>query len=87
MKYEPEYPRFVDKSLKDLYVDDVTSGANTVTEGKEFYDLAKSIMLKVGFDLQKWVTNESCKNVLMRKKTYFLRIIVLQRNASKVCRE
>ena len=51
LKYELEYPKFVEKLLEDLYLDDATSGANTVTEGKEFYDLAKSIMLEAGFDL------------------------------------
>ena len=57
LKYEREYPKFVETFLEDLYVDDATSGANTVTEGKGFYDLAKSIMLEAEFDLWKWVTN------------------------------
>ena len=39
LKYEPAYPKFVEKFLEDLYVDDSTLGASTVTEGKEFYDL------------------------------------------------
>ena len=42
-----------------MYLDDATSGANTVTEGNEYYDLAKSVILEDGFDLQKWVTNNS----------------------------
>ena len=78
LKYEPAYSKFVEKFLEDLYVDDATSGANTVTEGKKFYDLPKSIMLEAGFDLRKWVT-PTCKNILIRRKIYFLRIIVLKR--------
>ena len=56
LNIEPAYPKFVDKFLEDLYVDEATSGANTDTEGKEFSDLAKSVMLEAGFDLRKWVT-------------------------------
>ena len=53
------YPKFVEKFLEDLYVDDTTSGANIVTEGKEYCNLAKSIMLETGFHLRKWVTDNS----------------------------
>ena len=35
LKYEPAYPKFVEKFLEDLYVDDATSGPNIVTEGKK----------------------------------------------------
>ena len=51
LKHERAYPKFVETFLEDLYVDDATSGANTITEGKEFHDLAKSIMLEAEFDL------------------------------------
>ena len=59
-KYKPTYSKFVEKVLEDLYVDSATSGGNaTVAEGKEFYELAKSIMLEARFNLRKWVTNNS----------------------------
>ena len=35
LKYEPAYPKFVEKFLEDLYVDDATSEPNIVTEGKK----------------------------------------------------
>ena len=33
-KHDPAYQKFVEKLLEGIYIDDVTSGANTVTEGK-----------------------------------------------------
>ena len=42
-----------------LLQEDATSEANTDTERKEFYDLAKWIMLEAGFELRKWATNNS----------------------------
>ena len=66
------YSKFVEKLLEDLYLDDATSGANTVTERKEFYDLAKSIMLEAGFDLQKWVTNNSALQKYFNQKENLL---------------
>ena len=38
-------------------MDDSTSGTQSITEGIEFYEKAKRIMLAAGFDLRKWVTN------------------------------
>ncbi len=42
---------------KDLYVDDLVSGSNSLEEAKELYDRSNSIMLEAGFDLRKWETN------------------------------
>ena len=44
--------------LKDLYVDDVTSGRKTIKQGREFYEKPKLILSEAGFDLRKWVTND-----------------------------
>ena len=52
LKYEPAYPKFVEKFLEDLPVDDATTLTNTVTE-EDFNDLAKSIMLVAEIDLRK----------------------------------
>ena len=51
--------QFIEKLLEDLYVDDVTSGTKTIEQGKEFYKKAKLILSEAGFDLRKWVTNDS----------------------------
>ena len=48
----------MEKFLRDLYVDDSTSGAESVEKGIKFYDKAKNIMLAAGFDLRKWTTND-----------------------------
>ena len=72
LNYEPAYPKFVEKVLEDLYVDDATSGANTITEGKKIYDLAKSILLEAGFDLRKWVTNNSTLQKYFNQKENLL---------------
>ena len=68
LKYERAYPKFVKDFLQDLYVDDATSRANTITEGKEFYELAELIMLEAGVDLQKWVTNNSASQKCFNQK-------------------
>lgn len=48
------------KTLKeDLYVDDLTTGAETVTEAINTYNTSKRIMKEGGFNLRKWVTNSS----------------------------
>ena len=51
--------QFVEWLLEDLYVDDVTSGTKTIEQRKGFYEKAKSILSEAGFDLRKWVTNDS----------------------------
>ena len=51
--------QFVEKLLEDLYVDGVTSGTKTIEQRKEFYGKAKLILSEAGFDLRKWVTNDS----------------------------
>ena len=51
--------QFVEKLLEDLCVDDVTSGTKTVEQGKESYEKAKLILSEAGFDLRKWLTNNS----------------------------
>ena len=47
----------VDQFLRDLYVDDVTTAVNTVTEGKVFHDFAKNSMKEAGLELRKWGSN------------------------------
>ena len=58
LKYEKSHPVFLERFLKDIYVDDSTSGAETVNEGKKFYVTAKSILSAAGLNLRKWVTND-----------------------------
>ena len=43
--------------LRDLYMDDVISGTQSVDEGFKFYLFSKSRMLEGGFELRKWQSN------------------------------
>ena len=43
--------------IRDLYVDDSTTGVNSVEEGMSFYDFAKTSLKEGGFNLTKWYTN------------------------------
>ena len=58
-KYSTKWKYFVEKFLRDLYVDDSTSGFHTVFGAYDFYLKAKSMMRDAGFDLQKWASNTS----------------------------
>ena len=49
----------MEKFIADLDVYDTTSGCDTVEEGKMFYTRAKEIMSEAGFELRKWVTNNT----------------------------
>ena len=51
LKYEKSHPVFLGRFLKDIYVGDSTSGAETVNEGKHFYVTAKSILSAAGLNL------------------------------------
>ena len=46
------------KLLRDLYVDDFTTGFNSFNQGVEFYTIAKKCLSNGGFDLPKWTTND-----------------------------
>ena len=56
-KYHNRWEQFVEKFLQDLYVDDSSSGFNSVEEAFEFYKKAKLIMHEGGFELRKWASN------------------------------
>ena len=56
-KYVAQNLQLIAKLLRDIYVDDVLSGVETVEEGLSFYCEVKKIMLKAGFNLRKWITN------------------------------
>ena len=47
----------IERLKKDLYVDDLVSGSNSLAQGQGLYDKSKAIMLDAGFDLRKWETD------------------------------
>ena len=49
---------FVERFIEDLYVDDTTTGFDSVQEVIDFYEKSMSIMSAAGFCLKKWVSND-----------------------------
>lgn len=70
-KYIDIFKALVEKLLEDLYDDDIVSGVEAESESEVFYDNVKIIMLNVGFNLRKCVTNskESCKSIWVKSET------------------
>ena len=56
-KYKDSVPELVSKLQDSLYVDDLVSGTNTVTEAIEFYRDARKVMSEAGMNLRKWKSN------------------------------
>ena len=58
-KYRDRYPDVIRRLSEDLYVDDTTTGWNTVEEGKKFFKVAMEVMDDAGLELRKWMSNNS----------------------------
>ena len=57
--YKTLYPT-AKREIEDcFYVDDLITGASTVEQGFELYQMAKHIMMEVGLNLCKWNSNSS----------------------------
>ena len=56
-KYENVDPQFVEQLMAAIYVDDLITGNETVSEFFSFYLKAKEKLSEVGFNLHKFVTN------------------------------
>ncbi|UYV62413.1 hypothetical protein LAZ67_2000471, partial [Cordylochernes scorpioides] len=56
------YPEASRVTLKDFYVDDLLTGAQTIAEAKELIDQLKDLMKKGGFHLRKW--NSNCHEIV-----------------------
>ena len=57
-KYENVDPEFARKVRKHFYVDDLTTGVNTVEEGYELYKKFKIRFMEANFNVRKWRTND-----------------------------
>lgn len=58
-KYIDTEKQFVNQFLSDLYVDDITTGSDTIEDGKIFYEKASSSMSGAGLQLRKWTSNDT----------------------------
>ena len=67
-RYAKEDPVFVQKLLDALYVDDLTSGSDTVSEGIELYEKCKKRFSEGNFNLRKWRTNSKELKEKIREK-------------------
>ena len=56
-QYEKTDPLFVEKLLKNLYVDNSINGGNSIEEAYHFYKKSKDCLLKGGFELRKFHSN------------------------------
>ena len=56
---------FVETFLRDLYMDDNTSGTQNIDAALDYYIFARTLMLQGGFELRKWQSNsaELMKNI------------------------
>ena len=56
---------FVETFLRDLYMDDNTSGTQNIDAALNYYIFARTLMLQGGFELRKWQSNsaELMKNI------------------------
>ena len=55
--YKLSLPEICRLLADDLYVDDLTTGTDSVNEGKNVYNHAVQIMKEGGLELCKWITN------------------------------
>ena len=51
------YPKVIEKISGDMYVDDLTSGGNTVGEVEIIKQNCEKLLRKGGFKLQRWHSN------------------------------
>ena len=58
-KYREKYPKIVTEIQRSLFVDDLNSGADTVSEGYELYTVGKKIFKDAGMNLRKFATNSA----------------------------
>ena len=56
-KYKDSHPEFVEMFLRDLYVDDNTTGVNDVEFGFKYYSFICAMLLEGGFTIRKWFSN------------------------------
>ncbi|XP_065678999.1 uncharacterized protein LOC100199492 [Hydra vulgaris] len=69
-KYIKHDEKFIERLIDDLYVDDIASGCETISEGKMFYKKSKCIFLDAGFKIRKWITNDhELQNYFNKKET------------------
>ena len=67
-QYSNLVPKFVDKILQLLHVDDLNSGADTIAEANSFFEKSKARLPEGGFHLRKFESNSSELESILFKK-------------------
>ena len=57
LNYQTNYPKVIDNISYDMYLDDSTSGGNTVGEVEILKQKCEELFKKGGFNLHKWQSN------------------------------
>lgn len=57
LRHQDQYPEAVEHIMRDIYVDDLMSGADTISEAILLKNTITSILKGAGFHLRKWVSN------------------------------
>ena len=74
-KYINEFKELIQRLMEDMYVDDLISGGNNVTDVKFLRDTAVQIFREAGFVLHKWHSNytdleDNCSQQNISEQTY-----------------
>ena len=85
-QYIESHEEIVRKFLRDIYMDDSITGAQTKAATFEFYKHVKELMLKGGFELRKWVCNdeEVQKKILQSEQEVYNIADCIQKTDMKV---
>ncbi len=83
-KYKDSNPEFVEMFLRDLYVDDNTTGVNDVNTGFEYYLFVRFMLLEGGFVIRKWFSNSNdlFQRINHHEETFYQEPVVIPNDES-----
>ena len=64
-KYRDKFPKIVGEIQRSLFVDDLNTGADSVSEGHELLSVSKRVFKEGGFNLRKFATNSTELHLLV----------------------
>ena len=86
--YLINYPKVIENISDDMYVDDLTSGGNTVGEVEILKQKCEELFKKGGFNLHKWHSNipslENIKATTSNELTYAKQMFQTNSNETKI---
>ena len=84
-KYRDINDKFVEMFLRDLYMDDNTTGVNDVETGFQYYLFVKSALLDARFVLRKWYSNSTdlLHRINLHEETHYQEPIILPQDPTR----